>query len=148
MRYRLTIFFFFLFPSCRRNKDRVPKAEAISSLRLKKNKSPHSAPFRPAPAASPPLLRSEQSSLVARNSRRRRGPGIRGTGRAGLSCSRLLFHSLEVKSKGAGLDPGAATPEPTLGIWTRRGTPKAHAPQEVTESHRARRASAAWVLSL
>ena len=141
-------FFFFFSPHAGGTRTGYPKQRPLAVCALKKNKSPHSAPFRPAPAASPPLLRSEQSSLVARNSRRRRGPGIRGTGRAGLSCSRLLFHSLEVKSKGAGLDPGAATPEPTLGIWTRRGTPKAHAPQEVTESHRARRASAAWVLSL
>ncbi|XP_024614902.1 MFS-type transporter SLC18B1 isoform X6 [Neophocaena asiaeorientalis asiaeorientalis] len=51
-----------------------------------------------------------------------------------MSNRRPLFSSFKVESEGAGLDPGAAAQDSAHCPWTRRGTPKAHAPQEVTES--------------
>ncbi|XP_032507512.1 MFS-type transporter SLC18B1 isoform X6 [Phocoena sinus] len=51
-----------------------------------------------------------------------------------MSNRRPPFSSFKVESEGAGLDPGAAAQESAHCPWTRRGTAKAHAPQEVTES--------------
>ncbi|TKC43544.1 hypothetical protein EI555_021106, partial [Monodon monoceros] len=56
---------------------------------------------------------------------------------ARLSNRRPPFRSFKVESEGAGLDLGAAAQESAHCPWTRRGTPKAHAPQEVTESSEA-----------
>lgn len=70
--------------------------------------------------------------------------------RVRLSRRRQLVGSCEVESEGAGLDPRAAARESAhraSRAWTRRGTRRAHASPEVTESGADRHPLVAWVLS-
>lgn len=96
---------------------------------FKKAPPPRPAPLVPPPPRRPPGARRCRPRLPAGTGRGCQGPADR---------RRRLVHSSEVASEPAGLEPERRR-RSRARAWTRRGTPRARAPREVTESSRTRR---------